>query len=169
MMVIVALASPASAAHGQTTGPVPARDGWWDLEHPWQAVIRHLVAAGSDPAYDFSPYTQAMVRRGWAAMFPVVVAIADDPSLGADPDRLQAATRQQVVGDRTFYTATAARDGWQRVAAALNRAAATYDAGQPVEPGLLHLAVLLSDPVLVSRYGQVAAYPAPEPECGPSR
>lgn len=170
--VAALIGSTDSGAQAQT-GAMAPRDGWWDLEHPCEAVLRHLLARGDNPAYDFSPQVQNTVRRGWAALFPVVVAVADDASLGADADRLQTATRQQVDGSvsggRVYLEGTAARDAWRRVQAAVERGLTAYDAGQPVEPGLLRLMVLLSNPDVGYSYAQVGAYPAREPECGRPR
>jgi hypothetical protein len=168
LAVVVAclLATSSGGAHAQS-GPIAPRDGWWDLANPCDAVLRHLRAMGRDPSIDFSPVTYAMARRGWAAMFPVVVAVAEDPSLGEDSVRLQQATASQVYdsmrGARLFYTGTAPREAWGRVLAAFERGLTALDAGQPVEPGLLRLAALLNNPDV--GYGYAAVGELREPEC----
>jgi hypothetical protein len=116
------------------------------------------------PTVTSDPAVRATMQKAWAVLLPVLVQIAEQPSLTDNPDTLADQIGEQLRtvlrGNGGLYTSDQGRQAIQTIEAAAVRGRAALRSGESIESGLVLLAAIRDDPDLWAAW-QISASVGP--------
>src|SRR4051812_3297231 len=109
LLAVILLSAPAARAAAQAPVPTPgvslmSGTAYGRLADPCVGILRAMGTAGISPG-SFAPLAQALRRRAYAVLLPVLVDLAINPAQTADQQLLDERMADQVLhGGARLYT-----------------------------------------------------------------